>query len=68
LGEDFAAGVGDRFAALRPDLSKEGLELGEDLLDRIEVAGVFRQEHEAGGLRHPGSLCAPPGGHDDGIP
>ena len=48
LGEDRAAGVGDAFVSSRSDLSKQGLELGEDLLDWIEVWGVFRQEHEAG--------------------
>ena len=48
LGEDFAAGVGDGFVSSRPDLSEQGLELGEDLLDGVEVGGVFRQEHEAG--------------------
>ena len=49
LGEDFAAGVGDRFAALPPDPSKEGLEPGEDLLDRIEVREYFgRNTRRAG--------------------
>ena len=32
----------------RPDLSEQGLELCEDLLDGVEVGGVFRQEHQAG--------------------
>ena len=32
----------------RPDLSEQGLELGEDLFDGVEVGGVFRQEHQAG--------------------
>ena len=48
LGEDFAAGVGDCLVSSRSDLSQQGLELGEDLLDWVEVWGVFRQEHEAG--------------------
>src|SRR6478735_10501267 len=48
LSEDFAAGVGDRLVASRPDLSEQGFELGEDLLDGVEVGGVFRQEDEAG--------------------
>jgi hypothetical protein len=48
LSEDFAAGVGDGFVTSRPDLSKQSLEFSEDLLDRVEVGGVFRQEHEAG--------------------
>src|ERR1700722_12845276 len=48
LGEDFAAGVGDRLVASRSRLSRQSFELGEDLLDRVEVGGVFRQEDEAG--------------------
>jgi hypothetical protein len=48
LGEDFAAGVEDRLVASRFRLSQEGFELGEDLLDGVEVGGVFRQEDEAG--------------------
>ena len=34
--------------ASRPGLSQQSFELGEDLLDGVEVGGVFRQEHEAG--------------------
>jgi hypothetical protein len=37
LGEDFAAGVGDGLVSSRSDLSQQGLELGEDLLDWVEV-------------------------------
>jgi hypothetical protein len=37
LGEDFAAGVGDRFVASRSDLAQQSFELGEDLLDWVEV-------------------------------
>ncbi len=48
LGEDFAAGVGDGFVGSRPGLSEQGLELGEDLLNGVEVGGVFWQEHKAG--------------------
>ena len=48
LGEDFAAGLADGFVTSRPDLSEQGLELCEDLLDGVEVGGVFRQEHQAG--------------------
>jgi hypothetical protein len=48
LGEDFTAGVGDAFVTSRPDLSQQGLELGEDLFDGVEVGGVFRQEYQAG--------------------
>jgi hypothetical protein len=47
LGEDFAAGVGDRLVASGSRLSQQSFELGENLFDRIEVEGVFRQEHEA---------------------
>jgi hypothetical protein len=47
LGEDFAAGVGDGFVSSRSDLSEQGLKLGEDLLDRIEIGRVFRQEYKA---------------------
>jgi hypothetical protein len=43
LGEDFAAGVEDGFVTSRPDLSEQGLELGEDLLDGVEAGGVFRR-------------------------
>jgi hypothetical protein len=46
LGEDFGAGVGDGFVGSRSYLSEQGLELGEDLLDWVEVRGVFRQEDE----------------------
>jgi hypothetical protein len=48
LGEDFTAGVGDRFVASRFRLSQESFELGEDLLDGVEVGRVLRQEDEAG--------------------
>src|SRR5271169_2622792 len=44
----FTAGVGDRFVASGFRLSQQGFELGEDLLDGVEVGGVFRQEDEAG--------------------
>src|SRR3984885_12078301 len=48
LGEDFAAGVGDRLVASRFRLSQQSFELGEDLLDGGEGGRVFRQEEEAG--------------------
>jgi len=48
VGEDLAAGFADGFVSSRPDLSQQGFELGEDLLDGVEVGGVFRQEHQAG--------------------
>ena len=47
LGEDLCAGLADGFVASRPRLSQQGFELGEDLLDRIEIGRVFRQEDEA---------------------
>jgi hypothetical protein len=47
LSEDLSAGLGDGFVASGSRLSQQGFELGEDLLDRIEVGRVFRQEHEA---------------------
>ena len=39
--------MGDCFVASRSRLSQQGFELGEDLLDRIEVGRVFRQKHKA---------------------
>ena len=61
LGEDFTACVGDRLVASRFGLSQQSLELGEDLLDWVEVGEVFGQEDEAGsdssdGLPHPLAL------------
>jgi len=58
LGEDFTACVGDRLVASGFGLSQQSLELGEDLLDGVEVGGVFGQEDEPGadssdGLPHP---------------
>ena len=47
LGEDLCAGLADGFVASRSRLSQQGLELGEDLLDRIEIGRVFRQKDEA---------------------
>jgi Penicillin-insensitive murein endopeptidase len=44
LGEDFAAGVGDGFVSSRTGLSQQGLELGEHLLDRVEVGGELSRE------------------------
>jgi hypothetical protein len=37
LGEDFTASGGDRLVALRLRLSQQSFELGEDLLDGVEV-------------------------------
>jgi hypothetical protein len=48
LGEDFTASVGDRLVGSRFRLSQQSFELGEDLLDGVEVGRVFRQEDEAG--------------------
>ncbi len=45
--EDFAAGGGDGLVGSRSDFSQQGFELGEELFDRVEVRGVFRQEDEA---------------------
>jgi hypothetical protein len=47
LGEDLCAGLADGFVASRSRLSQQSFELGEDLLDRIEVGRIFRQEDEA---------------------
>jgi hypothetical protein len=46
LGEDFAAGVGDRFVASRSRLAQQSFELGEHLLDGVEVGRVFGQKDE----------------------
>jgi hypothetical protein len=48
LGKDLAASLGDGLVGSRLGLSEQGLELGEDLLDGVEVGRIFRQEHEAG--------------------
>jgi hypothetical protein len=48
LGGDLAAGLGDGFVGSRLGLSEQGPEVGEDLLDGVEIGGIFRQEHEAG--------------------
>src|SRR5271168_2415449 len=47
LSEDLSAGLGYGLVASRSRLSQQGFELGEDLLDRIEVGRVFRQKDEA---------------------
>jgi hypothetical protein len=44
LGEDLAAGTRDCLVASRFRLSQQSFELGEDLLDGVEVGGVFRQK------------------------
>src|SRR5271165_1486787 len=41
-------GGGDSLEGPWRPLANEGFEFGEDLLDRIEVGGVFGQEHEPG--------------------
>jgi hypothetical protein len=48
LSEDPCAGLGYGFVASCSRLSQQGFELGEDLLDGIEVGRVFRQEDKAG--------------------
>ena len=73
LGEYVAAGVGDGFVSSRPGLSQQGLELGEDLLDGVEVGGVFRQEDQprsdgADRLPHRLSLVRTEVVEDDDIP
>ena len=50
LSEDGCACVGDSVVCSGLGLSQQSLELGEDLLDRIEVRGVFGQKHEVHGL------------------
>ena len=47
LSEDLSAGLGYGFVASRSRLSQQGFELGEDLLDRIEIGRVLRQKDEA---------------------
>src|SRR6516162_2403335 len=47
LGEDLCAGLAEGFVAPCSRLSQQSFELGEDLLDRIEVGRVFWQEDEA---------------------
>jgi hypothetical protein len=47
LSEDGCACVYDGVACSGFGLSQQSLELGEHLLDRVEVGGVFRQEDEA---------------------
>jgi hypothetical protein len=44
LGEDFAAGVGDGFVTSGPGLSQQSFELGEDLLDGVEVGGRMSRD------------------------
>src|SRR5258708_9982251 len=46
--EDFADRGADGFDGARGDLAQEVLDLGEDLLDRVQVRRVFRQEEELG--------------------
>jgi hypothetical protein len=47
LGQDFTAGGGDGFVGSSLRLSQQGLEFGEDLLDRIEIGRVFREEYKS---------------------
>ena len=48
IGRGFRRRLGRWLRNFAPGLSKQGLELGEDLFDGVEVGGVFRQEHQAG--------------------
>jgi hypothetical protein len=41
----------DGFAGARGGLAQEVFDLGEDLLDRVQVRRVFRQEEELGAGR-----------------
>ena len=45
-GEDLGAGSRDGFVGSRSGFSQEGFELGEDLLDGVEIGRVFRQKNE----------------------
>jgi hypothetical protein len=67
-----AACVGDSVVRSGFALSQQSLELGEDLLDWIEVGRVFRQEHEArpdgsDGLSHRLSLMGAEIVEDDDV-
>jgi hypothetical protein len=46
--EDFADRGADGFDGARGGFAQEVLDLGEDLLDRVQVRRVFRQEEELG--------------------
>ena len=46
--EDLADGVADGLYGARGGLAQEALELGEELLDRVQVWRVFRQEDQLG--------------------
>jgi hypothetical protein len=72
LSEDGCACVGDGVVCSGFGLSQQSLEFGEDLLDRIEVGRVFRQEHEArpdgsDGLSHRLSLVGAEIVEDDDV-
>jgi hypothetical protein len=49
--KNFADDGANGFDGSRGGLSQEVLELGEDLFDRVQVGGVFRQEEELGAHR-----------------
>src|SRR6202051_2606195 len=49
--EDFADRGANGFDGARGGLAQEVLDLGEDLLDRVQVRRVFRQEEELGAGR-----------------
>jgi hypothetical protein len=49
--EDFADGCADGFDGSRGGFSQEVFEFGEDLFDRVQVGGVFRQGVELGAGR-----------------
>ena len=54
LFDDAADRTRQRFACARRQPTKQGLELGEQPLDRVEVRGIGRQEQKAGTLRSDG--------------
>jgi hypothetical protein len=53
--EDAADGVADGVGGSRRGLAQEVFEFREELLDRVEVGRVFRQEEEPGAGRSDGA-------------
>jgi hypothetical protein len=47
LDENVPAGIGDSLVGARASFAQQGLELGEDLLDQVQVARVFGREQQA---------------------
>ena len=72
MSEDGCACVGDSVVCSGSGFSQQSLELGEDLLDRVEVGRVFGQEDEArpdgsDGLSHRLSLVGAEIVEDDDV-